>query len=327
MPVAGTGRLCGLRRRMPLAWTTIAALTAALVLVPFGRSSPSLVLTMRVVPGTLTPGESALAVMQLANSTPGPLRDVVVSMTFPSTLTATNAPGCRFAAGSPVVTCAIGRLAAGATARAYVVAHVASHLAAGAHVSVGFVLHTGPGAAPISSRASARVAVLGTAGEATCLKVPRTLSATLDEQTTELPSPPAANPRLHLPCTPLSVGVLRPPTGFRTNVSTVELPSLSHVARVVLRFPDEKLPDEQLISNLPPGRTASFDNPDPLWVLNPATGARRVVPACPSGPRLPVGWQSCVANVRQNDPDGDSDAGTITLLVRGEGFGDPRYVG
>jgi hypothetical protein len=326
MTVATTGRPRGLRRRMQLVSSLLAALSAALVLVPFGESAPSLVLTLSVVPGTLTPGESALAVVQLANSNPGPLRDVVVSMTLPSALTATSAPGCKLAAGSAVVTCSIGQVAAGATARAYVVARVAPHLAAGTHVSVRFVLHTGPGAAPISSRATAGVAALGTAGEATCLKVPHTLSATLDDQTTELPSPPVANPRLHLPCTPLSVGVLPQPSGFHTNVSTVELPSLSHVARVVLSFPDEKLPDEQLIGNLPAGRVASLDNPDPLWVLSPVTGARRVVPACPGG-ALPLGWQSCVANVRQNDPDGDSDAGTITLLVRGEGFGDPRYVG
>ncbi len=111
-----------------------------------------------------------------------------------------------------------------------------------------------------------------------------------------------------------------------TAVSTVELPSLQHPARVVLRFPDETLPDESLIDNLPAYKVASFDNPDPLWVLEPGN-ARRVVPPCPTGPKLPVGWQSCVASVSASDPDNDSDAGTITLLVRGAGFGDPRFVG
>ena len=96
-----------------------------------------------------------------------------------------------------------------------------------------------------------------------------------------------------------------------------------------LFFPNETLPDENLISNLPPGVKPSFDNPNPLWRFDEKTGKRYVVPKCLPGGNFPTGWHSCILSVvaDPNDPLHDYDSGTITLKVQGQGFGDPRYIG
>ena len=317
-----------------MAGTLLAVVAGALALAPVGAvaAKPNLTLTVQLVPGTLTPGQNALAIVELANTGTDTLTDVKVTLRLPSSISAFGAPGCTPVGGSgAVVTCPFGKVAKGATAQAFVVTRVARRVQREQHLKVVFLLRVGPGnPAPIVSTSAAVVlaSVSTRASEGSCLKVPKTLSATLHRQTTELPSPPVADPALRLPCTPLAVGVLPKPRsgGFRTGVSTVDLPKLTRPATVVLRFPDENLPDENLIHNLPPGAVPRFDNPDPLWVIDPAH-AKRIVPLCKGGPRLPVGWQSCVARVLANDPDSDGDAGTITLLVRGAGFGDPKYVG
>ena len=106
------------------------------------------------------------------------------------------------------------------------------------------------------------------------------------------------------------------------------MPKLTHPALVKLTFANETLPDERLISNIPPGRTPSFDNPNPLWELDGAApGGRKIVPVCKPGPTLPAGWDSCIVKVFAVDPYGDLDQGYITLLVQGSGFGDPRWAG
>jgi hypothetical protein len=311
----------------------LAALAVAFTVAPTAAASPSLTLTVQLVPATLSPGQRALAVVQLVNTGREPLSDVAVTLRLPTLLTALGAPGCKPVAGSAgVVTCSLGEVGSGSVARALVVAQVAAHVSRQRQVTADFLLRVGSGSSqPIASAASAQVLKsTSAAGAESCLRQPRTLKATLDAQTTALPSPPVAAPSLRLPCTPLAVGVLPKPAtgGFDTRVSTVELPSLKRPATVVLTFPNETLPDEQLIDNLPPGAVPSLKNPDPLWVVSPTDPSlRRIVPLCPGGPKLPGGWQSCIVSVHSNDLDGGYDAGTITLLVRGSGFGDPRYVG
>src|SRR5262249_8800989 len=159
---------------------------------------------------------------------------------------------------------------------------------------------------------------------------PSTLTATFEQQITSLPSPPTAADGLKLPCTPLAVGVNpAPPGDYNTKLANVDVPSLNKPAIVKLFFPNETLPDEQWISNLPPGAKPRFDNPPPLWRLDDKTGKRFVVPKCLPGPSFPKGWHSCVISViaDPNDPFHDYDSGTITLLVQGLGFGDPRFIG
>jgi hypothetical protein len=120
------------------------------------------------------------------------------------------------------------------------------------------------------------------------------------------------------------------PTGnFNTKLANVDVPKLTKPAIVKLFFPNETLPDEQWISNLPAGVRPSFDNPHPLWRLDDKTGALHVVPKCLAGGEFPEGWRSCVLSViaDPNDPAHDYDSGTITLRVQGVGFGDPRYIG
>ena len=309
----------------------LVSLAAALALAPGGGAAhPNLTLTVQLEPAAITPGQQALAILTFHNTSSQALTGVSVTVQLPPTLSAVGTSGCVPAhRAGRLVACTLGSVAAGALQRAFVVARVANRLPAERKLGVGFVLHVGS-SLPVSSSATATVLGAGEGSKSgTCLARPRTLTATLDLQTTELPTPPTASSALRLPCTPLAVGVLPRPGGFATGVATVELPSLSHPARVVLRFPDELLPDEYLIKNLPAGERPSFQNPDPLWRVNPANpGARRtVVPPCAPGPRLPVGWQSCVAYVIASDADGDGDTGTVTLLVRGAGFGDPAYVG
>ncbi len=311
----------------------LAALALALALVPTVSARPDLELTVQIAPGTVSAGHDALAIISLANTGPSALPDVAVTLQFPSQFTRARAAACIPRAGSGVaLDCRLGTVASGATRKTFVVALVSDHLKGERSVRVGFGLRVGPGnPQPIYTSASTVILGSGSASSATqgaCNVKPRTLSATLDAQTTELPSPPRAALSLGLPCTPLSVGVAPAPHGYRTRLASVTLPRLTRPAVVVLRFPDETLPDERLISNLPPHTVPNVDNNrDPLWVINPLDAHHRtIVPACPEG-RLPLGWQSCILGVRQSDVDGDADTGTITLLVRGAGFGDPRYVG
>jgi hypothetical protein len=307
---------------------------------PSGSARPNLRLTVQLAPGSISPGEHALAGVEFANTGPATLTHVVVTLRFPTILAALSASGCTPVHGSlETLVCTFGNLAPGRTASKLVVTRIVGQVTHERHVTVDFSLRVGSnGAPPILADASALL--LGSrnaASEGSCKKVPTTLSASLEQQSTVLPSPPSAAGSLHLPCTPLSVGVdpkLRPgspgipPGEFRTPVATVELPLLKRPATVVLRFPDEMLPDERLVDNRAPGSALRLTNPDPLWKSAlAAPGPWTIVPRCKTGPTLPVGWQSCIASVHSTDPDGDDDAGTITLLVRGAGFGDPRYVG
>ena len=149
------------------------------------------------------------------------------------------------------------------------------------------------------------------------LMVP-TFTATLDQQTTELPKPPLADPALHLPCTPLSVGVSPNPGGYKTAVSSVGVPKLTHPALVKLTFANETLPDERLISNIPPGRTPSYDNPNPLWELDGAApGGRKIVPVCALS-NAPARSRSAPVNEPRSWPkssDSRSSPGSAAQLI------------
>jgi hypothetical protein len=322
--------------------TAAAAVVVALALVlgaaAASGAAPSAILIVRLVPNAISAGRSALAVVTFDNTSHDPLSNVVVTLTFPPTLTNVGAPaGCKSVGGSKQrYACFLGEVPHGKTVRSFVTAHVISKLQTAQHISVGFTLRVGPGHPhPIITSASAQVlASNDAANKGSCLAKPKTLSATLDEQTTALPSPPRADPKLKLPCTPLAVGVAPKPanTTYRTSISSVDVPKLSRPAVVKLTFANETLPDEKLIANLPPGRTPAFDNPNPLWVLDAkAPGGKRVVPVCKPGPTLPAGQNTCVIKVIATDtgtgPADDFDQGYITLLVQGSGFGDPRYVG
>jgi hypothetical protein len=193
-----------------------------------------------------------------------------------------------------------------------------------------------------------------------CLATPQTLTATgslttsegSEQQTTQLPSPPKVAGSLGLPCTPLSVGVgPNPGGGHDTDVAIVDVPQLTTPATVVLNFPDEALPNEgvpgtaQTIAaigacsggSLPPapvinnldGNTASNDNPNYLQEFASGdSGATRTVCGCANnGTAVPAGQDSCIVSVTSTDTDEDFDTGTITLLVQGNGLGDPAYVG
>ena len=318
--------------RRVLATVIVAVAVGAAVAAPVS-AGPNATLTVQVVPGAISAGQPVLAVATFRNVGDQPLPNVVVDLRLPPGLALVeSAGGCRRAGGSArTAVCSFGQVASGATRRAYVTAEVSPNLGATRRVRVSFALRVGPGRpAPILSGASARVLASDDASNrGSCHRVPSTLTAILNDQVTALPTPPAAAPSLHLPCTPLAVGVEPKPAkgGFLTDVARVTVPALERPAIVKLTFPDETLPDEKMIDNLSPGAVPSYQNPDPLWRLDQKTGKRYVVPRCRPGPSFPQGWHSCIVSVESLDADGDDDTGTITLLVQGSGFGDPAYVG
>ena len=312
---------------------TLAALSAAGVLTTAGTAAPSATLIVQVVPGAISAGEPALAVATFQNLTHDTLPQARVTLHFPKGLSVVSAPNCgKFTPTSQNVVCSFGNVPRGAFAHAYVMARLSSALTQNQSFRVTFALRVGPGAPqPILTGASAKVlASTDSANRGSCRKVPSSLTAVFAQQITSLPAPSTAAESLKLPCTPLAVGVNpAPPGDYNTQLANVDVPQLSKPTIVKLFFPNETLPDEQWISNLPAGSVPSFDNPHPLWRLDDKTGARYVVPKCLAGGEFPKGWHSCIISVLAdpNDPGHDWDSGTITLKVQGMGFGDPRYIG
>jgi hypothetical protein len=315
-------------------------LAAWLVAAPVGSAGPSASLTVQLVPGAVSAGEPALAVATFKNVGTDVLPNVVVDLHFPTGLTVPSTPaGCTRSKGSLVdIVCSFGDVPHGQTRHAYVTAHVAKNLAASTSIRVQFALRVGPGLPkPILTGASAQVlASSDAANRGNCKTTPTTLVAVNKSQVTALPSPPKASSSLGLPCTPLAVGVDPAPAApvgivFKTQEAQVGLPELVHPTIVKLTFPNETLPDEKWEDDIPPGRTPSFDNPNPLWLVNRKTGKLSVVPKCLAGEKLPAGWHSCVLQVHATDVccgfRADLDQGWIKLRVQGAGFGDPRYVG
>lgn len=311
----------------------VAATVGTFVLAGRGGAAPSATLTVQLVPGAVSAGEPALAVATFHNLSPVTLSRARVTLHFPKGLSVVSAPGCgNVTAGTVNVVCSFGDVPSGASRRAYVSARLSAHLSQNQAIRVTFALRVGPGTPqPIQIGASAKVlASTDSANRGNCRKVPSTLTAVFAEQVTSLPTPPPAAPGLNLPCTPLAVGVNPAPAGnYKTKLANVDVPELTKPATVKLFFPNETLPDEKWISNLPAGVKPSFDNPHPLWRLDDKTGALYEVPKCPAGSGFPKGWRSCVLSViaDPNDPGHDWDSGTITLRVQGAGFGDPRYIG
>ncbi len=322
----------GARVRIRIAAFT-SVLATALALTASGGAAPSATLTVQLVPGAVSAGQPALAVVSFKNTGASTLTNVVVTLRFPSTLTDIKAPACPGSRKSAnVVACSFGDVGSGGTARALVSVMVVRHLTSARKINVAFSLRVGNGRPqPIFTSASAKVLASNDhAWRGSCRKLPQTLVATLDAQTTELPSPPVADPSLRLPCTPLSVSVAPKPAsgGYHTNYASVDLPKLKRPAIVKLTFANETLPDEAMIDNLPPNARPSFDNPNPLWRVDLKDPSKKyVVPRCKPGPTFPQGWRSCIISVVASDTNGDFDQGTITLLVQGAGFGDPRYIG
>jgi hypothetical protein len=303
------------------------------VLAGTGSAAPSATLTVQLVPGAVSAGEPALAIATFHNVSPVTLPHARVTLHFPKGLAVVSAPGCgKVTPATQNVVCGFGDVPKGQYAQVNVSARLSSRLTQNESIRVTFALRVGPGhPQPILTGASATVlASNNSANRGSCRKVPTTLTAVFANQITSLPAPPPAAPGLKLPCTPLAVGVNTPPPGnYKTKLANVDVPVLTKPAIVKLFFPNETLPDEQWISNLPPGQKPSFDNPHPLWRVDDKTGALYPVPKCLAGGAFPKGWHSCVLSVLTdpNDPGHDWDSGTITLKVQGQGFGDPHYIG
>ena len=336
----------------------------ALVGVAKVEAGGSATLAIGLVPGSVTAGQQALAVATFTNSGPSTLVQVLAKLTFSSPVSIDSAPGCLPRSGTATTLyCVLLNVKKG-TSQQIVISYVPS--VTGSLTLNGTATYAGWQRPLIQTvSASSQPAIVFAAGDPTnssnCLASPQTLTATgnlttsdgVGVQQTQLPNPPTVDPSLGLPCTPLAVGVGDVPSSgvADTNIAIVDVPQLSAPATVVLTFPDEALPNEgvpntsqttaamtacstsglpaaPIISNLG-GKTASNDNPNYLQELGPgeSVSGEHTVCGCDTGPTIPAGQDSCITNVTSADDDNDFDAGTITLLVQGNGLGDPAYVG
>jgi len=323
--------MLGLRRTS--CGVLLTAAFAACALAGSGAAAPNATLTVQLVPGAVSAGQAGLAIAVFRNLGRVTLPNARVTLTFPHALTVVSAPGCsKVTPATRNVVCGFGDVPSGGSAQAAVMARLSANLTQNESIRVNFALRVGPGTPkPILTGASAKVlASTDSSNRGSCRVVPSSLTAVFAQQVTSLPTPSTAASGLKLPCTPLAVGVNpAPPGNFNTKLANVDVPELSKPTIVKLFFPNETLPDENLISNLPPNAVPSFDNPHPLWRIDDKTGALFVVPKCKPGPTFPKGWHSCIISVLAdpNDPAHDYDSGTITLKIQGQGFGDPRFIG
>jgi hypothetical protein len=320
----------------------VAVLAAGLTGSTSAAAPPSISLTVQLLPGVVSPGKQELAVATFHNFSPVPLPGVVVTVHLPEGFTVVTPGKCvviKKTAGT--VACPLGQVAPHTTATANVVSRAPKTIPEETSVRATFALRVGASKPnPILTGTSAKVlASNNDAEKGSCNRTPSPITATLNDQQTSLVAPSAAASSLGLLCTPLTVGVEpKPGTGaYKTQISSVGLPELSHPTVVKLTFPNETLPDEKWLDDIVPGTKPTFDNPNPLWMLDAkAAGGKRVVPKCKAGPTLPTGWLTCVIQVhaidvpvrgQAADESDDYDEGWIKLLVQGTGFGDPRYIG
>src|SRR5262245_18153276 len=208
--------------------------------VTAGGAKQSLIVRVQLVPGAVSPGQSALAVLTFHNTSSDPLTNVVVRLRFPSAFASVAPPPeCTKLAGSALrVSCRLGNVAAGKVAHSYVPAQISKNLTSTQPVNVGFSVKVGPGnPQPLLAAASTQVlASVDAANTGGCQKAPKSLGAVLGAQVTEIPTPPSADPALKLPCTPLAVGVAPKPVGqgFKTSISNADVPKLEKPAVVKL---------------------------------------------------------------------------------------------
>jgi hypothetical protein len=303
---------------MGLVATTAAA--ATLLASSAAGAGPTASLRVQVAPGAISQGQPALAIGTFTNNRSFTLSHVSITFTFPAPV-AVTAPGCTPSSGTTgTVSCPLGQAGGGAAVRA-IVSFVASTPSGSFQVGGRGAWGLGNDAVTATSTPAQIFATSDPTHASACATGPGSLDAELNGQGTELPSLPVADPSLGLPCTPLAVGVLPRPVNstFGTDIASVDLPRLKTPAEVKLTFRDGELP-------------GSPANPNPLRELSntmdPNLATSIVVPACQNGGKtIPSGFDACIIGTVPDDPDGDADAGVITLRVQGSGFGDPRFVG
>jgi hypothetical protein len=298
------------RTALRAAGVTLAAAIGAAVVAVGTATAASPALTVQAAPGTITVGQPALAIATLTNGSIA-LTGVTIKFTFPLGV-AVTAPGCSPESGvTSSVTCGVGKLAANAAVTKFV-KFVAPNVSS---LQVGGTATWSPHSTASATSNVARVFPADDPSHTgTCTTGHGSLDAELSGQGTEVPTVPSPDPSLHLPCTPVSVGVdPRPETShFGTDIASVELPRLLQPATVQLTFRAGELPGTH--SN--PNSLREIPN---LANLDPSTFI--VVPLC-SGGTIPSGFDACILGVAPDSLDG----GVITLLVQGSGF-DPSFVG
>ncbi len=223
---SGSSRVREGARRSALVGGLLALVLMAVSAAPAVSAGANATLTVRLVPGAVSAGQSALAVAVFHNVGPVELPNVVVDLHFSSGLTVGTAPGCATVGGSAVeAVCSFGAVASGASRKAYVTARVSKNLGQAQKVNVHFALRVGPGRPqPILTGASAKVLASNNDSEkGSCSAKPAPI--TRDARTTRRPrsSPPsAAAASLDLLCTPLTVGVEPKPAsgGYKTKIAS-----------------------------------------------------------------------------------------------------------
>ncbi len=277
--------------------------------------------TLDVQPGALTRGNSAALVATFTNKDVG-VSGVAFTITFPFPVSVPRGGGCGSLPRYPnSVLCVVGVVGAGQTATTSFQFDVPSNASDSVTVNgtAGFLSPrppragliraswTGsaydPGAVEAFTPPSGQTVKQETSG---CLGQGDTLSTSVGgfEADTAAGTDVTAGSPNSGPCAPIVTGVA---TDGNSNAILFFKASAGQDLTIVLTFPDEQLP-------------GSGDHPGPLkeWPNYPSLSPDVVVPMCSGGDVIPNDSDACIVSVdTSSDPDGDHDAGTITVHAIG----------
>lgn len=316
-----------MKREVRFRLLVVAVLLGALAVgVGVARAGGGATLSLQVYPGTLAPGGSGAVAVTFGNDGPSTLTHVIVEVALPAgaAFDAADSSSACSGTGSDV-TCSLGKVSKGAT----VVSTIAFDGAPGSGTasfsgqatwdapSAGTPNGTALSSDTTSASASAEV-LSGVVASSSCRPAGDSLHASTGAgQGIDVTA--GAN-TLGLTCTPILVGI------DDASIAFTKLPTLTAPAHVTLTFPDETLPWPA--DQSPP---AHRDPHAPTMLIEypsyPSLSPSNEVHGCVAG-AIPAGADACIVTIDgSGDPDGDFDAGTITLLVQGSATGDPGFHG
>ena len=277
--------------------------------------------TLDVQPGALTAGNSAALVATFTNKDVG-VSGVGFTITFPFPVSVPRGDGCASLPRFPnTVLCVIGLVGAGQSATKSFQFLVPSTVTGPVTVkgTAGFLSPRPPRVGLIPASWTGTSSAPGTAQAFTppggqtvqqetsgCLGQGDTLSTSVGGfvEDTSAGTEVTAGATTGGPCAPIVTGVAT--TGDNTAILFFKA-SAGQDLTIDLTFPDEQLP-------------GSGDHPGPLkeWPNYPDTSTDVIVPTCGAGGAIPNGSDACIVSVDTSlDPDGDDDAGTITVHAIG----------
>jgi hypothetical protein len=302
-----------------------------------GAASASL--TVSILPTVLTAGNHG-EVQATFNNGGARLTGAAIFLTFTSPESFTAGNGCSSLAPRfpNTVVCLLGVMAPNTSATRYVEFTVPSTGPVTVKGVAGF-LSLGPLAAGLSKgSASAPVgqpAFTPPAGQTVqtetsdCLGQGGSVTTSFESSNFENGSAGTvvtAGPVNGSPCAPVITGVATDSTGAPTLFVKA---SQGQQLTVALTFPDQYMPwpANEAGTSPPEGFDSIAGTTLFEWPNYPDTSTQVSVPPCGAGGVIPAGYDSCVVSVQPaEDPDFDSDVGTITVNAVGNG-GDGGFHG